>query len=133
MSEISFTWHAGGCHCGGVRFEVALPATVEAQSCNCSMCAKTGFVHMIVPQSRFRITRGAERLVEYSFNSRVAKHMFCGQCGIEGFYRPRSNPDGWSVNARCLDPGTVASLRVRPFNGREWEAQYPKGRGEFTS
>ena len=122
MSEISFTWHAGGCHCGGVRFEVALPATVEAQSCNCSMCAKTGFVHMIVPESRFRLTQGAERLVEYTFNSRVAKHLFCGECGIEAFYRPRSNPDGWSVNARCLDRAEDIDLRIEPFDGQNWEA-----------
>ena len=122
MSEISFTWHAGGCHCGGVRFEVALPATVEAQSCNCSMCAKTGFVHMIVPESRFRLTQGAERLVEYTFNSRVAKHLFCGECGIEAFYRPRSNPDGWSVNARCLDRAEDIDLKIEPFDGQNWEA-----------
>ena len=103
MSGEFFTWHAGGCHCGGVRFEVALGPVVEAQSCNCSMCAKSGFVHIIVPESRFRIVKGAERLSEYSFNTRVAKHLFCSECGIKGFYRPRSNPDGWSVNARCLD------------------------------
>ncbi|WP_309606281.1 GFA family protein [Phenylobacterium sp.] len=122
MSGTSITWHAGGCHCGAVRFEVALPAVVEAQSCNCSMCAKTGFIHMIVPQSRFRLTRGAERLVEYTFNSRVAKHLFCGECGVEAFYRPRSNPDGWSVNARCLDRADDIDLRVAPFDGQNWEA-----------
>ena len=122
MSEAPFTWHAGGCHCGGVRFEVALGEVVEAQSCNCSMCAKTGFIHIIVPDSRFRITKGAERLSEYTFNTRVAKHLFCSECGIKAFYRPRSNPDGWSVNARCLDTVEGLTLEIEAFDGQNWEA-----------
>jgi hypothetical protein len=120
MSSQGFSWRAGGCHCGGVRFEVALAEVVEAQTCNCSMCAKSGFIHVIVPESRFRITRGAERLAEYTFNTRVAKHLFCSECGIKAFYRPRSNPDGWSVNARCLD--VAANLDLSAFDGRNWEA-----------
>jgi len=115
-----FIWHSGGCHCGGVRFEVALPQVVEAQSCNCSMCAKTGYLHVIVSESRFRLTKGAERLAEYTFNSRVARHLFCSECGIKSFYRPRSNPDGWSVNARCLDE--AVHLEITAFDGANWEA-----------
>ncbi|HEX2801430.1 MAG TPA: GFA family protein [Phenylobacterium sp.] len=122
MSVAAFTWRAGGCHCGGVRFEAALPAVVEAQTCNCSMCGKTGYVHVIVPESRFRVVKGAERLAEYSFNTRVAKHLFCAECGIKSFYRPRSNPDGWSVNARCLDSPDGFELRISAFDGRNWEA-----------
>jgi|EndMetStandDraft_4_1072995.scaffolds.fasta_scaffold145722_1 hypothetical protein len=117
-----FEWRGGGCHCGGVRFEVALPEEVEAQTCNCSMCAKTGFVHVIVPESRFRITKGVERLAEYTFNTRVAKHLFCSECGVKSFYRPRSNPDGWSVNARCLDDVDGVTLNITPFDGQNWEA-----------
>jgi hypothetical protein len=122
MSASPFTWRAGGCHCGGVRFEVALGDVVEAQACNCSMCAKTGFVHIIVPESRFRIVKGAERLSEYTFNTRVAKHLFCSECGVKSFYRPRSNPDGWSVNARCLDTTEGLDLRIETFDGQNWEA-----------
>ena len=116
------SWRSGGCHCGAVRFEADLPAVVEAQSCNCSMCAKTGFVHVIVPESRFRIVKGAERLTEYSFNTRVAKHLFCSECGVKSFYRPRSNPDGWSVNARCLDAVEGLELQIEAFDGQNWEA-----------
>ena len=121
MSE-PFTWRSGGCHCGGVRFEAALPARVEALTCNCSMCAMTGFVHIIVPESRFRVTKGVERLAEYTFNTRVAKHLFCAECGIKSFYRPRSNPDGWSVNGRCLDDAEDLDLKVGAFDGRNREA-----------
>lgn len=115
-------WRAGGCHCGAVRFEVALPARVGAQACNCSMCAKAGFIHIIVPESRFRLTKGAERLTTYTFNTGVARHMFCADCGIKSFYRPRSNPDGWSVNARCLDDDPTLDIDVVAFDGRNWEA-----------
>jgi hypothetical protein len=115
-------WHGGGCHCGAVRFEVELDPVVEAQSCNCSMCEKTGFIHVITPQSRFRLTSGQADLTEYTFNTGVAKHLFCARCGIKSFYRPRSNPDGWSVNARCLDDPDALDIRIEAFDGRNWEA-----------
>ena len=122
MAE-TLTWRAGGCHCGAVRFEAALPDHVEAQSCNCSICAKTGFVHVIVPESRLRLLQGSEALETYTFNTGVARHHFCRVCGIKSFYRPRSNPDGWSVNARCLDDAESLDIQIEPFDGRNWEAQ----------
>ncbi|HLI65522.1 MAG TPA: GFA family protein [Caulobacteraceae bacterium] len=115
-------WRAGGCHCGAVRFEAALPDRVEAQTCNCSICERTGFVHVIVPESRFRLTAGDERLTSYRFNTGVAEHLFCSVCGIKSFYRPRSNPDGWSVNARCLDDREELDIRIGAFDGQNWEA-----------
>lgn len=121
MTE-AHTWRGGGCHCGAVRFEAALPATVEAQSCNCSMCRMVGFIHVIVPESRFRIVQGEGRLTEYTFNTGVAKHLFCSVCGVKSFYRPRSNPDGWSVNARCLDEADGLTFEIEAFDGQNWEA-----------
>jgi hypothetical protein len=112
----------GGCHCGAVRFEVDLPPVVEAQSCNCSICKMTGFVHVITPESRFRLTRGADQLTTYAFNTGTARHLFCAVCGVKSFYRPRSNPDGWSVNARCLDDAGGLDIRIEAFDGRNWEA-----------
>ena len=121
MSE-AFTWRAGGCHCGAVRFEAALPEVIEAQSCNCSMCAKVGFVHVITPESRFRLLQGDDALSSYVFNTGTAKHVFCSTCGVKSFYRPRSNPDGWSVNARCLDDAESLDIRIEAFDGKNWEA-----------
>jgi hypothetical protein len=114
--------HRGGCHCRRVRFEVDAPADLVVQDCNCSLCAMTGFLHLIVPSSRFRLVAGADELTEYTFNTGVAKHRFCRVCGIKSFYIPRSNPDGVDVNARCLDPGSAASITVEPFDGANWEA-----------
>jgi len=115
------TWRAGGCHCGAVRFEALLPDAVEAQNCNCSICAKTGFVHVIVPESRFRLLQGEGMLTDYRFNTGTAHHLFCRTCGVKSFYRPRSNPDGWSVNARCLDDATALNLDLTAFDGQNWE------------
>lgn len=83
----------------------------------------TGYLHLIVPASRFRLLSGAQALTEYTFNTGMAKHRFCGHCGVKAFYVPRSHPDGISVNARCLDAGTVASVQVVPFDDGNREAQ----------
>jgi hypothetical protein len=114
--------HRGGCHCRRVRFEIDAPAVLDALDCNCSMCRMAGFLHLIVPASRFRLIEGEGELSEYRFNTGTARHLFCRHCGIKAFYVPRSHPDGWSVNARCLDPGTVAELRITPFDDNDREA-----------
>ena len=116
--------HAGGCHCGAVRFEVEAPARIEVTDCNCSICSKTGYLHLIVPKSRFRLLKGQDVLKTYTFNTGTAKHFFCAVCGIKSFYVPRSHPDGFSVNARCLDEGTVESMTVVKKDGRNWEKTY---------
>ena len=113
--------HTGGCHCGRVRFEVEAPAHLEVSDCNCSICAKSGFLHLIVEKAQFRLLSGEDSLTTYQFNTGTARHLFCRVCGVKSFYVPRSFPHGYSVNARCLDGGTVLGMTVQPFNGREWE------------
>ena len=120
--------HTGGCHCGRVRFEVRAPTRLKVADCNCSICSKSGYLHLIVRKSEFRLLQGEESLTTYTFNTGTAKHFFCSTCGVKSFYVPRSHPDGYSVNARCLDAGTVEAIEVEPFNGCEWEKQYPAGR-----
>jgi hypothetical protein len=115
------TIHKGGCHCGQVRFEVKSPADIEVNECNCSVCCLTGYLHLIVRKDKFKLISGQEELSIYQFNTNVAKHFFCTNCGIKSFYIPRSNPDGYSVNARCLEPETVTSMTINPFDGRNWK------------
>ena len=124
--------YKGSCHCGRVRFEVTAPARITVSECNCSICSKSGYLHLVVPAERFKLLSGADSLATYTFNTGTARHLFCKVCGIKSFYVPRSHPDGFSVNARCLDPGTVEEMSLRQTNGREWEKQYPKGRGEYA-
>ncbi len=122
--------HSGGCHCGKVRFEVTAPSKIAVSQCNCSICRNSGHLGLIVPADRFKLLRGEESLVTYQFNTGTAKHLFCSHCGVKSFYVPRSHPDGFSVHAGCLDPGTVEEMEIVPFDGQEWEKQYPEGRAE---
>jgi hypothetical protein len=119
------TTHAGGCHCGAVRFEFRAPRKVLVQHCNCSMCAKTGFEHLIVPAADFKLLSGQDVLETYTFNTGVAKHLFCKRCGVKSYYVPRSNPDGFSVNLRCVDPGTIEEVIYEDFDGKNWEKAGP--------
>ncbi len=111
----------GGCHCGAVRFEADVPCAVRLLACNCSMCAKTGFLHMIVPHGDFRLLSGGEKLSSYRFGTGAAEHLFCNICGIRSFYQPRSHPDSWSVDFRCLDQGHDIIAETEAFDGRNWE------------
>ena len=112
--------YEGGCHCRRVRFRVRGDLALVT-ACNCSICTKKGFLHLIVPQDAFELLSGADALATYEFNTRVAKHQFCRTCGIHAFYVPRSDPDKIDVNARCLDGVDPATLMPHPFDGRNWE------------
>ncbi len=110
----------GGCHCKAVRFTANLPAEpVPALDCNCSICAMTGFIHIIVSHDDFTLESGGDRLTSYRFGSGAAEHLFCSNCGMKSFYQPRSHPDSWSVNAHCLD--NRPELEIEFFDGRNWE------------
>lgn len=111
----------GGCHCGVVRFSVELPpAPVPALDCNCSICRRSGFLHVMVPHDAFSLEEGEEALTSYRFGTGTAEHLFCRRCGVKSFYQPRSHPDHWSVNARCLDE--AVKLNVEKFDGVDWDA-----------
>ena len=111
----------GGCHCKKVRFEAEVPRRVDVLECNCSICAATGFRHLIVPHSDFRLLSGEDALTSYRFGTGAANHLFCATCGIKSFYQPRSHPGAWSVNLNALDDASGLELSVRAFDGRNWE------------
>ena len=117
--------YRGSCHCGAICFEIDAPEDLEVEDCNCSICKKTGFLHLILPLSKFSMLKGEDQLQSYTFNTGVAKHTFCKVCGIKSFYTPRSNPDGIDVNVRCLEtkPKSVSMLK---FDGEHWEANAQK-------
>jgi hypothetical protein len=112
--------YEGGCHCGRVRFRVEDDLT-RVTECNCSMCTKKGYLHVIVPRARFQLLSSESDLATYTFNTGVAKHHFCRTCGVHSFYVPRSDPDKVDVNARCLDAVDLDALVVLRFDGRNWE------------
>lgn len=119
----------GGCHCGAVEFEVEAPEHLHISECNCSICCKTGYWHLIVERSDFRLVKGADSLSHYRFNTGVAEHSFCRICGIKSFYTPRSHPEGVSVNARCISP-LPTQITLTPFDGQNWEDNVDRLRQE---
>jgi hypothetical protein len=120
MSKFLHSWQEGGCHCGSVRFKVWID-TLDVLECNCSMCVKKGFINLIAEAVHFELLAGEAYLENYQFNTRVAEHKFCRQCGIHPFSRPRSHPGSYDVNASCLDAGFNA-FNITPFDGENWEA-----------
>ena len=116
----SYMIYQGSCHCQAITFELEAPEVIEADYCNCSVCAKSGYLHLIIPMRRFKLLSGADSMSTYTFGSGIAKHTFCKVCGIKPFYVPRSNPDGIDVNVHCLDtrPNRVNNTN---FDGHNWE------------
>lgn len=112
--------YTGSCHCKAINFEVEAPETIEAELCNCSICSQTGFLHLILPLSKFKLLSGEDNLTTYTFNSGIAKHTFCKTCGVKPFYTPKSNPDGIDINVNCLDI-KPKHIYINHFDGQNWE------------
>lgn len=117
--------YQGSCHCKAVVFEIDAPSEVEVERCNCSICAKSGFLHLILPLSKFTLKKGEADLTTYTFNTGVAKHTFCKHCGVKPFYIPRSNPDGIDININCLDT-KPDKINIVEFDGDNWEQNADK-------
>ena len=115
----------GSCHCGRVRFRVTADLDGVTE-CNCSICSKKGFLHLIVPPEQFRLLSGRDDLATYRFNTGTAQHTFCKVCGVHPFYVPRSDPDKIDVNARCLDEFDTLDITPKRFDGRNWETAMAK-------
>lgn len=126
MARLAPKLYSGGCHCGAVQFRVRLPANCEVHRCNCSICQKCAYLHLIVKEGDFELTKGAGSLSEYQFNSGVARHLFCKHCGVKSFYVPRSHPHGYSVNFRCVDVPESLAFEIIDFDGRNWTENIAK-------
>ncbi|MBD2278317.1 MULTISPECIES: GFA family protein [Aphanizomenonaceae] len=125
LSKDQSVTYEGGCHCGAVRFRVVVN-NHKVDDCNCSICSKKGFLHLIVNQNQFTLLQGEDVLKTYKFNTGVAQHKFCGVCGIHSFYIPRSHPDCIDINVRCLDENVLRNFEILPFDGANWEENIHK-------
>ncbi|KAG7377198.1 hypothetical protein PHYPSEUDO_012031 [Phytophthora pseudosyringae] len=122
MSELVV--HHGSCHCKTVQFEFDGPSDLVQTKCNCSICTMKQNAHAVVPRSRFRLLQGEDALTLYTFNTHQAQHLFCKKCGVQAFYIPRSNPDGYAITVACVDPATVTSVSTKIFDGQDWEKSF---------
>jgi len=120
--EYSRKQYTGTCHCREVVFSVNAPRHLVVWVCNCSVCFMKKNAHFIVNEDCFVIEKGRESLTEYRFNTGVAKHLFCSKCGVQSYYRPRSNPNGVAVTLSCLSPQSqIESAEFKFFDGENWE------------
>ena len=117
---------SGGCHCGRQKFAIEIPDKIIVHRCNCSICRKSGYLHLIVAANRFKLLEGEDCLVDYRFHTGVARHLFCSTCGIKSFYVPRSHPDSFSVNLNCVDLPDGVAITIEEFNGRNWSENRQK-------
>ena len=117
---------SGGCHCGRVKFEIGIPEKIVVHRCNCSICQKSGYLHLIVTADRFKLLRGKENLTDYRFHTGVARHLFCRTCGIKSYYVPRSHPESFSVNLNCIELPDGVDVTIEDFDGRNWSRNREK-------
>ena len=111
---------SGGCHCGQVKFDIDIPEKIVVHRCNCSICKKSGYLHLVVEKDHFRLLSGESSLTDYRFHTGVARHLFCSRCGIKSFYVPRSHPDAYSVNLNCVELPEEIDVAIESFDGRNW-------------
>lgn len=112
--------HAGGCHCGAVRFEVDLDLNAPMLECNCSICSKTGTRLAFVGADKFTLKSGEEHLKDYLFNKKHIHHLFCTTCGVRSF-ASGATPDGgkmYAVNVRCLDDVDLDAMQIKRHDGK---------------
>ncbi|CAL4075475.1 unnamed protein product [Meganyctiphanes norvegica] len=128
MSDHDLIKHTGGCHCGAVRFEVQALPIINVIECNCSYCHKKQNLHFIVPAQHFKLIKGHQAISTYSFNTNKAKHDFCSSCGVQSFFIPRANIDGYGIVPHCLDEGTVRKMKIEKFDGKHWEEAVKKNK-----
>jgi Uncharacterized conserved protein len=118
--------HLGSCHCKQIKFEVLGEKNIKVLDCTCSICSILNYKHYIVDKSQFKLLKGKKYLSTYTFNTNVAKHLFCKNCGIKSFYIPRSHPDSVSVNLNCIHSKTINKVKIIKFDGKHWNKNINK-------
>ena len=115
----------GNCHCKAVQFSIKCNNLIDIIRCNCSICFPLDYLHLIIPHQNFKLHSGKSMLKKYIFETKKAVHLFCQKCGIKSFYQPRSHPDSYSVNFRCLENAPKVR-RIIQFNGKNFEEAIKK-------
>ncbi|MDG2001636.1 MAG: GFA family protein [Alphaproteobacteria bacterium] len=118
--------HLGSCHCKQIQFEVTGKNNIQVLDCSCSICSIVNYKHYVVDKSQFKLLKGKKHLSTYTFNTKVAKHMFCKICGIKSFYIPRSHPESISINLNCINSKTINKVKIIKFDGKHWKKNINK-------
>lgn len=116
--------YRGSCHCEALKFEVSAPRHLVVWNCNCSICNMRKNWHFVVPKKDFKLIEGKDYITEYNFLTGLARHTFCNKCGVQPFYNPRSNPDGYGITFHCVSKDQIESFEYKCFDGENWEKFY---------
>jgi hypothetical protein len=103
------------CHCGAIRLKVDATLTGLLE-CNCSTCARSGFVHWKVPVEAVHLVTQKRQLSTYVWCDADGGHHFCPTCGTA--ILRTGHRDCISLNARCLEGVDVFELEVSRYDGR---------------
>lgn len=111
--------YEGSCHCGAVKFDVAMAKPEKVFTCNCSICSRAGWLLAFVPAKDFTLKQGKDALGEYQFHKREIHHTFCKTCGIHSFShgKDKQGQDTYSINTRCIPALEATKLPVQEFDG----------------
>jgi len=113
--------HTGGCHCGAVRFEVALGPEIRGSRCNCSICRKLAPTGCLLKPDALNLLAGDESLGDYEWGAHVSTRYFCKHCGVYCFGKgniPELGGHFASVNLNCLDEFDVEAIEIVYWDGR---------------
>ncbi len=108
--------YSGSCHCGRVRFEVEAELD-HVRACDCSICRRRGALIHRVGEHDLRVLTSLEELTAYKFHTQLATDYFCSTCGILPFRRPRTAPQLWAINVRCLEGVDFDAIPVERVHG----------------
>lgn len=111
------TYH-GSCHCGAVTFSIT--AALDAvTACNCSICARAGWLLTFVPEAQFTLRSGGDAQSDYQFGKKQIHHQFCKICGIRTFSEGEHNgAKVFAVNVRTLEGVDLTTVSIQNFDGK---------------
>lgn len=116
---------AGGCLCGGVRFEVSAPFH-SARYCHCTNCQRrTGTAaspQARVPREGLRLLSGSELLRSFAPPGGKPK-IFCSRCGSSLFSGDLQADEQIAVRFGALDEDPAIRPQARAYvaSAAPWE------------
>ncbi len=112
--------YTGSCHCGAVKFSFDADEITSGLRCTCSLCVRKGAMMSPEPvaQDKFKIDADEKNLGLYQFDTKVAKHYFCKQCGIYTFHETLRKPGHLRANLGCIDNLDSSAFEVNIFDGK---------------
>ena len=110
------------CHCGEIEIQINLKKEInELMRCNCSMCKRKGTMVATIDRKDLKVVKGQDKIKTYQFNTNVAKHYFCSECGTHTHNLRRSDPNTFGFNVGCIDeiePNKLFKLKTFVNDGQ---------------